>query len=470
MLQGGLVAEMAPTDHAGIMRFTFPSGQATGSLVFDNGTFTIGPGNTMTGWVDNGSGLSAGRSRMFVSATFDRAPTATTATAATFDTSSNSQVTAADRDVVPVRRPGHAQPRSRGIRAILRRRPQCRARRVERPARADRRAGRERHAEDDAVLEPVPDEPLSELAVGEHRHGGRTALAVRQPGVRPGWHVDRHAHRREDRRRPDLRQQRILGHIPHGMAGVLAAVPRCRGAHCRRFRAAVPRRRLDRALVVTRLRRPDDRHERRRGDGRDLPERRATARRAERVQRGNPRRHRCIRPERGRPQGHRDRAVPRLHADQHGRIGVVGARGLHQRLRHREPRRDAGQGQPLLVGPAQPVPRGVRVLPAARPELRQPVRPVDEVLRGTRRGGQLRRAGPHRVGRRVHRDRRVELRVHRAAGRPGSGQPLRRPKGVAGQARSVLRDARRTPTSPAPTAASSTRCARRRPSGWGSWA
>jgi predicted alpha-1,2-mannosidase len=93
LLQGGLVAEMAPTDHAGIMRFTFPSGQATGSLVFFNGTFTIGPGNTMTGWVDNGSGLSAGHSRMFVAASFDRAPSASTATAATFDTSSDSQVT-----------------------------------------------------------------------------------------------------------------------------------------------------------------------------------------------------------------------------------------------------------------------------------------------------------------------------------------------------------------------------------------
>ncbi|HKF31190.1 MAG TPA: GH92 family glycosyl hydrolase [Jatrophihabitantaceae bacterium] len=93
VLQGGLVAEMTPTDHAGVMRFTFPSGQTSGSLVFFNGTFTIGPGNTMTGWVDNGSGLSAGRSRMFVAATFDRAPTATTATSATFDTSTSSQVT-----------------------------------------------------------------------------------------------------------------------------------------------------------------------------------------------------------------------------------------------------------------------------------------------------------------------------------------------------------------------------------------
>nr|WTB29861.1 GH92 family glycosyl hydrolase [Streptomyces sp. NBC_00830] len=92
-LQNGLTAQMSPTDHGGIMDFTFPSGQATGSLVFYNGTFTIGKDGTFTGWVDNGSGLSAGRSRMFVSGTFDRAPTASSATSATFDTSADQQVT-----------------------------------------------------------------------------------------------------------------------------------------------------------------------------------------------------------------------------------------------------------------------------------------------------------------------------------------------------------------------------------------
>jgi predicted alpha-1,2-mannosidase len=92
-LQNGLVAQMSPTDHGGIMQFTFPSGKATGSLVFYNGTFSIGTDGTFTGWVDNGSGLSAGRSRMFVYGTFDRAPTSSSATSATFDTSANSQVT-----------------------------------------------------------------------------------------------------------------------------------------------------------------------------------------------------------------------------------------------------------------------------------------------------------------------------------------------------------------------------------------
>ncbi|MCU7730594.1 GH92 family glycosyl hydrolase [Actinoplanes sp. KI2] len=92
-LQNGLVAEMSPTDHGGIMRFAFPAGQSTGSLVFQNGTFTIGTDGTVTGWVDNGSGLSAGRSRMFFAGTFDRAPATTAATSATFDLATSPEVT-----------------------------------------------------------------------------------------------------------------------------------------------------------------------------------------------------------------------------------------------------------------------------------------------------------------------------------------------------------------------------------------
>lgn len=74
-----LVTEMVPTDHGAVMRFTFP-GQG-GSLVFDtvdqNGKFVVDPAaGTVTGWVDNGSGLSVGRTRMFFSGTFSAKPTA----------------------------------------------------------------------------------------------------------------------------------------------------------------------------------------------------------------------------------------------------------------------------------------------------------------------------------------------------------------------------------------------------------
>ncbi|WP_433379174.1 GH92 family glycosyl hydrolase [Actinoplanes sp. CA-142083] len=91
--QSGLTAQMSPTDHGGVMQFTYPANTATGSLVFWNGTFTIGTDGTLTGWVDNGSGLSAGRSRMFYAGTFDRAPTATAAGSATFDLAGGPAVT-----------------------------------------------------------------------------------------------------------------------------------------------------------------------------------------------------------------------------------------------------------------------------------------------------------------------------------------------------------------------------------------
>ncbi|MDE9366678.1 GH92 family glycosyl hydrolase [Luteipulveratus sp. YIM 133132] len=104
-LEGGIRAETAPGDHGGIMRFTFPSSARTGSLVLDTvsdqGSFTVTPGSkVVTGWVDDGSGLSAGRSRMFVYGELDHAPTAagtapgshTGTRYATFDTSSSKQV------------------------------------------------------------------------------------------------------------------------------------------------------------------------------------------------------------------------------------------------------------------------------------------------------------------------------------------------------------------------------------------
>ncbi|MEJ5888503.1 GH92 family glycosyl hydrolase [Pseudokineococcus marinus] len=83
-LEGGLRAETTPTDHGAVMRFSFPDGaprQVVVDTVDDNGEFTVEAGSEeLTGWVDNGSGLSAGRSRMFVAGTFDRAASAAGAT------------------------------------------------------------------------------------------------------------------------------------------------------------------------------------------------------------------------------------------------------------------------------------------------------------------------------------------------------------------------------------------------------
>ncbi|MET7998705.1 GH92 family glycosyl hydrolase [Amycolatopsis sp. NPDC005232] len=75
----GIKTEIAPTDHAAVMRFSFPGNDS--SLIFDNvnnsGGLTLDPATgTLTGYSDAKSGLSAGAGRMFVYASFDKPVTA----------------------------------------------------------------------------------------------------------------------------------------------------------------------------------------------------------------------------------------------------------------------------------------------------------------------------------------------------------------------------------------------------------
>lgn len=264
-LAGGLTAETAPADHGGVYRFTFPASASKGSLVVDtiddNGTFTVDAATgTMTGWVDNGSGLSAGRSRMFVYGTFDRPATAvgtapgghTGTRYASFDTSTSKQVTLKAVDVVHLARPGEEEPRPRARDARLR----CSASRgqdgLERTPRRRQRQGRQRHRADDALLQPLPAQPLPQQPVREHRYGCGPALPVREPrhGQERFGHGDDDERRRQGRQ--DLRQQRLLGHLPHRVAGLQPALPGGRRRDRRRLRAAVPRRWLGRAVEARR--------------------------------------------------------------------------------------------------------------------------------------------------------------------------------------------------------------------------
>jgi predicted alpha-1,2-mannosidase len=71
----GICAEITPTDHAAMFRFTFPGEHAC--VLFDNvnrfGGLTLDPSaGTVNGYTDVRSGPSAGAGRMFVHATFDR--------------------------------------------------------------------------------------------------------------------------------------------------------------------------------------------------------------------------------------------------------------------------------------------------------------------------------------------------------------------------------------------------------------
>ncbi|KQY52453.1 GH92 family glycosyl hydrolase [Lysobacter sp. Root494] len=74
-LDNGIVAEIAPADHAAMFRFTFPGEDA--NLIFDNaddrGSLTLSSETgELTGYTDTRSGLSNGAGRMFVYAKFDR--------------------------------------------------------------------------------------------------------------------------------------------------------------------------------------------------------------------------------------------------------------------------------------------------------------------------------------------------------------------------------------------------------------
>ncbi|MEV4738602.1 GH92 family glycosyl hydrolase [Streptomyces sp. NPDC049555] len=75
----GLKADIAPTDHAAIMRFTFPGDNA--SVLLDNvrnqGGLTLDPAHaSFSGWSDVRSGLSTGAGRLFVYGVFDAPVTA----------------------------------------------------------------------------------------------------------------------------------------------------------------------------------------------------------------------------------------------------------------------------------------------------------------------------------------------------------------------------------------------------------
>ncbi len=72
--ENGVKAEMTPTDHAAVMRFTYPGDDA--SVLFDNVTDQAGltlneENGTFTGYSDVKSGLSTGATRLFVYGEFD---------------------------------------------------------------------------------------------------------------------------------------------------------------------------------------------------------------------------------------------------------------------------------------------------------------------------------------------------------------------------------------------------------------
>lgn len=101
----GIKAEIAPADHSAEFRFTYPGD--TGDVLLDdidnNGGLTLNADGTLQGWSAHRSGLSAGATRMYVYAEFDRTPAAAARTTgqgrdnvtgyAQFDTTKDKTVT-----------------------------------------------------------------------------------------------------------------------------------------------------------------------------------------------------------------------------------------------------------------------------------------------------------------------------------------------------------------------------------------
>ena len=163
---------------------------------------------------------------MFVYATFDKPVTASgqarrqrpaDAGYVKFDTTADKTVTMRIATSLISVDQAQAEPRARD-RADATRSTRSRDRAQQRgtQARRDRGRGRDRRPADDAVLEPLPAQPLSELGVREHRHGGEPASTStrcsRRRRADPAEHAD--ADRRAGRRRQGVRQQRLLGHLP----------------------------------------------------------------------------------------------------------------------------------------------------------------------------------------------------------------------------------------------------------------
>ena len=487
----GLTTEIAPTDHAALFRFTFPGDAAQPDLRQRQQRRRRSPSTpatgTVTGYSDVRSGLSNGATRMFVLRHLRPArsppaamlpggePAPTSPATSQFDTAARPDRDHADRHLADQRRPG-ARRTWAWSSAPTTPSSACETgpSAVGRPA---RRASRSR---------APPTTSCTTLYSNLYRlylypnSGHENTGTARRAGLQARRAV-RHRHarrappdadRRADRRRQGLRQQRLLGHLPHHLAGLLAASPRRRPASWSTASSSSTATAAGSSRWSSPgLRQPDDRHQLGRRVRRRLRQgrRRASTRRPPTTppSRTRPSRRRAQpeQPER-RPQGPRSTSIFLGYTPERVSRGrLLGARGLHQRLRHRQHGREALPSAPATAAErAAATRRSATYFLQPRPELRQPVRPGDRLLPGPRRRRHVevdaRRTTTRGCGARarLHRDQRLELRVPRAAGRPGPRQPA-----TAAATRSatklddVLRHAGDRASSRAPTAASSTR-------------
>ena len=401
--ENGIKTEIAPTDHAAMFRFTFPGDDVEpdlrqrrrrrGGLTIDRQTASSPAGPTSR------SGLSNGATRMFVYATFDKPitaseqlPTATGRRPAT-RASTPRDGDHADRDVADQRRAGAAQPRARD----RRRRHASRACAAARSTQWDDKLG---VIEVEGATEDQRTTLYSNLyrlflyPNSAHENTGTrgtAGLAARGPVL------DR---RRRRARRPQTGAPVVDGkvYVNNGFwdtyrttwSAYSLFTPRMAGelvdGFVQQYRDGGWISRWSSpgyANLMT-------------GTSSDVAFADAYVKgvrgfdAARRLRRGAQERDRGaagrpVQPER-RAQGPRAVALPRLHAVARVRGRLVGARGLHQRLRHRQHGRAARRRRRARAAERRRYAEERRVLPQPRAELREHVRPGDRLLPGPRRG------------------------------------------------------------------------------------
>jgi hypothetical protein len=337
-LAGGVRAELTPTDHGAILRFTFPDDAPGRHLIFDtideNGAFEY-DGNALTGWVENGS--ETGRTRMYCYGEFSTAPTAfgeahggrANARAATFDVPEVTlRIATSFIGVDQARHNLELELEGRSFEEI-----QAAANAV--------------WNERLQVIRPEGATPpqlrtvygnlyrlnLYPNSLRERGYAGRTGVPLREPGPANERYADRAGDQCGRQDRQDVREQRVLGHVPDRVAGVRVLLPGADRGTGRRVRAAVPRRRLDRALVLARVRGLHDRDELGRVLRGRVPQGRGVARPVGDVRRRTAQRDRRAGGDRGRTEGRRDGVLRRVREHRHRGERVVGSRGVPERLR-----------------------------------------------------------------------------------------------------------------------------------------
>ena len=219
----GITAEIAPTDHAGVMRFTFPVRVGLGDPVRHRRQRRAARSASTTPTGRSRATINHRGQTMYFSATVDKAIAASgtiTGQGATswvrFATAANEQVTLKiGTSFISVAQATANLSQEVGAKSFDTVRDEA-ADAVGRDARQGPDRGRATDQPDHVLLEHVPVVHVPEQPLGDGRRGPRVPEPLRQHGAR----------------RPDVREQRLLGHRPARCGRCTRCSRRRRPARC----------------------------------------------------------------------------------------------------------------------------------------------------------------------------------------------------------------------------------------------